>query len=81
MPAKVVTVFPWQYMMNLHSLFCKIDANSNKLFVLLEPHSSFRFQYRLLTMTTFFEIAVCGDYERTDMTEGPEMLAVRGALT
>ena len=45
-------------MMSLHSMFCKIDTNSNKLFVLLEPHSSFRFQYRLLTMTTFFEIAV-----------------------
>ena len=58
-PVKVVTVLPWQhYMMNLHSIFCKIDANSNKLFVLLEPHSSFRFQYRLLTMTTFYEVAV-----------------------
>ena len=49
-----LTVLPWQYMMNQHYIFCKIDANSNKLFVLLEPHSSFRFQYRLLTMTTFF---------------------------
>ena len=47
-PAKDITVLPWQYMMNLHPIFCKIDANSNKLFVLLEPHSSFRFQYRLL---------------------------------
>ena len=28
------------------------------LFVLLETHSSFRFQCRLLSMTTFFEIAV-----------------------
>ena len=59
---KVVTVLPWQYMMNLYSIFCKIDANSSKLFVLLEPHSSFRFQYRLLTMTTFFEIAVYVTY-------------------
>ena len=58
MPAKVVSVLPWKHMMKMHSIFCKIDANSNKLFVLLEPHSSFRFQYRLLTMTTFFEIAV-----------------------
>ena len=58
MPAKDVTVLPWQYMMNLHTIFCKIDANSNKLFVLLEPHSSFRFQYRLWTMTSSFEIAV-----------------------
>ena len=31
---------------------------SNKLFVLLEPHSSFRFQYQLLTMTAFFEMVV-----------------------
>ena len=45
-------------MMNLHSIFCKVDANSNKLSVLLEPHSSFRFEYQLLTMTTFFEIVV-----------------------
>ena len=45
-------------MMSLHSIFCKVDANSNKLFVLLKLHSSFLFQYRLLTMTTFFEIAV-----------------------
>ena len=37
MPAKVVTVLPWQYIMNLHSIFCKIDANSSKLFLLLEP--------------------------------------------
>ena len=57
-PAKCVTVLPWLYMMNLHSIFCKVDANSNKLFVLLEPHSSFRFQYRLLAITTSFEIAV-----------------------
>ena len=58
-PEKVVTILPWQYRMNLPSIFCKIDVKSNKLFVLLEPHSSFRFQYRLLNMTTFFEIAVC----------------------
>ena len=45
-------------MIYLHSLFCKVNAKSNKLFVLLEPHSSFRFQYGLSTMTTCFEIAV-----------------------
>ena len=45
-------------MTKLHAIFCKVDANSNKLFVLLELHSSFRFQYRLLTMTTLFEIAL-----------------------
>ena len=55
---KVVTVLPWHYMISLHSIFCKVDADNNKLFVLLEPHSSFRFQYRLLAVTTFFEIAV-----------------------
>ena len=53
-PVKVVTVLPWQCMMNLHSIFCKIDADSIKLFVLPGPHSSFRFQYRLLTMTQYF---------------------------
>ena len=58
-PATVVSVLPWHYMMNLHSIsVCKVDANSNKLFVLLEPQSSFRFQYQPLTMTTFIEIAV-----------------------
>ena len=41
-----------------HSILCKVIANSNKLFLLFEAPSSFRFQYRLLTMTTFFEIAV-----------------------
>ena len=44
-PVKVVTVLPWHYMMNLHSFFCRVDANSDKLFVLFEPHSSFRSQY------------------------------------
>ena len=58
--AKVVTVWPWHYMMNLHSILCKVNANNNRLFVLLEPHSTCRFQYRLLTMTTFFETAVFG---------------------
>ena len=44
-------------MMNLHSIFCSFNANSYKLFVLLEPNSSL-FQHRLLTMTALFEIAV-----------------------
>ena len=57
-PVKVVTALPWHYMMSLHSIFCKVDANSNKLFVLLEAHSSFRFQSILVTVITFFEIAV-----------------------
>ena len=58
-PATVVTALPWHYIMSLHSRFCKVDANSNMLFVLHESHSSFRFQNRLLTMTAFFEIAIC----------------------
>ena len=44
-------------MMNPHSVLCKVNANSDKLFVLLDTHSSVRFQYPLLTVTTF-EIAV-----------------------
>ena len=44
-----------EIMVNLpHYIFCKVSANRNKLFVLLELHSSFQFQYRILTMTTFF---------------------------
>ena len=43
---------------NLHYIFCKVNANGDKMFVLLEPHSFFRFQYRLLTMTSFSEEAV-----------------------
>ena len=54
-PAKVVTCMVTGIMVNLHFIFCNVDANSNKLFVLLEPHSSFRFQYRQLTMTTFLK--------------------------
>ena len=55
--AKVVTVWPWHYG---EPAVLQSMLNSNRLFVLLEPHSSFRSQYRLpvLTMTTFFEIAV-----------------------
>ena len=44
-------------MVNLHSIFCKVSANSSRPFVLLEPHSSFQPQYRLFTMATFFKIA------------------------
>ena len=45
-------------MINLHSILCKFNANSNKLLELFEPHSSFQFHYRLLTMIIFFEIVV-----------------------
>ena len=48
-------------MVNLRSILCKVNAYSNKLCMLLEHHSSFRFQYQLLTMTTFYEIAVYGN--------------------
>ena len=60
-PVKVVVVWLCRYMMSLHSILCKVNATSNKLFLLFEAHSSFRFQYRLLTMTTFSEIAVYGN--------------------
>ena len=69
-PAKVVTVLPWHYMINLHSIFCKVDANSNKLVVLLEPHSSFLFQYRLLTMKNVFQIAVYTAAAATSLLSG-----------
>ena len=55
--AKAVVAWPWNYG-DLHSIFCKFSANSNRLFVLLEPHSSFRFQFQLLTVSTCLEIAV-----------------------
>ena len=45
-------------MIKLRSILCKVNAYSNKLCALLEPHSFFRFQYRVLIMTTFFEIVV-----------------------
>ena len=57
-PTKVVTVLLCHKMMNLHSILCKVINNNNKLFLLFEAQSPFRFQYRPLTMTTFFEIAV-----------------------
>ena len=53
MPAKVVTVWPWHHDETALSLLCKASANSNKLLEQFEPHSSFWFQYRLLTMTTY----------------------------
>ena len=56
---EVCFCFAVTLMINLRSILCKVNAYSNKLCVLLEPHSSFRFQYRLLTMTTFSEIAAC----------------------
>ena len=45
-------------MIKLRSMLCKASAYSNKLCVLLEPHRSCRFQDQLLTMKTFFEIAL-----------------------
>ena len=56
-------------MINLRSILCRVSAYSNKLCVLLEPHSSFRFQYRLLSMTAFFEIAVYIERERDRQTD------------
>ena len=47
--------------------YMAVNAYSNKLCVLLEPHCSFRFQYRLLTMTTFFEIAVFSNTKREEV--------------
>ena len=57
-PAKFVQLYGRGIMMNLHSIFYKVNANSNKLRELLKPRSSFRFQYLLWTLTTFFERAV-----------------------
>ena len=51
-------------MMNRHSNIMQSHASSNKLLELLEPHSSFRFQYRLLAMTTFYEIAVYSYFKK-----------------
>ena len=56
MPA--VTVWRWYYDEPALYIICKVNANSDKLLEMLEPHSSFRFQYRLLTMATFYERAV-----------------------
>ena len=55
-PTKVVAVYGRGIMMNLHSILCKVNANSSKLFVLLEP--TVPFGSRLMNVTTFFEIAV-----------------------
>ena len=51
-------VWPWHHDEPALYILCKVNANSNKLLEKFEPYSSFRFQYRLLTTTTFFEIAV-----------------------
>ena len=56
--AKVVTVWPWHYS-ELALYFCKVNANSDRLFVLLEPHSSTD-SVPVLTMTTFLEITLHG---------------------
>ena len=57
-PVKFITVWPWHHDEPALSISFKVNANSNKLLKKFEPHSSFRFQYWLLTMATFFEIAV-----------------------
>ena len=50
-PAKVVTVQPGHYDEPvLYTILYKVNANSKKLFVLLELHSSFWLQYRLMTV-------------------------------
>ena len=67
-PVKIVSVWPWHHDEPALSILCKVIANSNRLLEKFDPHSSFRFQYRLLTITTSFEIAVCADnsiYNRT----------------
>ena len=48
-------------MVNLHSILCKLNANSNKINYLccLSPIAPFGSIIDYLTMTTFFEIAVC----------------------
>ena len=51
-------VWHWHHDEPALYILCKVNANSNKLLEKFEPHSSFWFQYRLLTMTTLFEIAV-----------------------
>ena len=58
MPVKFVTVWPWHYDEPALYIMQSQCYNSSELLELIEPHSSFRFQYRLLTMTTYFEIAV-----------------------
>ena len=58
LPAKFIAVWPWHHDEPALYILCKVNDNSNKLLEKFEPCSSFRFQYRLLTMTTFSEIAV-----------------------
>ena len=57
-PAKFITVWTWHYDESALYILCKVNANSNKLLEKFEPHSFFRLQYQLFTMTTFFEIIV-----------------------
>ena len=52
-PAKFITVWPWHHDERALYILSKVNVNSNKLLEKFEPHSSFPFQYRLLTMTTF----------------------------
>ena len=57
-PVKFITVWPWHHDEPALYITCKVNASSYKLREKFEPDSSFWFKYRLLTMTTFFEIAV-----------------------
>ena len=57
-PARFVAFRLWHYDEPALYIVQSQNYNNNKLSVLLEPHSSFLLQYRLLKMTTFFEIAV-----------------------
>ena len=66
-PAKFITVRPWHHDEPELLILCRVNANSNRLLEKFEPHSSFRFQYRLLTMTIVFEIAVYTD-QNTEIT-------------
>ena len=50
-------------MMNLHSILCKVNANSNNLHVLFKTAQFLSVSvYRLLTMTTFLEVTVYSIY-------------------
>ena len=69
LPAKFITVWPWYHDEPAFYILCKVNANSNKLLEKFEPRSSFRFQYRLLIMITFSEIAVYPGFLRDYMDD------------
>ena len=55
-------------MVNLHSIFCKVDANSNKLFVLLEPPQFLSVPVSTIDYDNLFEIAVHQDLVKAQQT-------------